>query len=249
MKYLREFLSITPFSLAVWRAAEAYTLSQAFENYKPQGPILDIGCGFGEFMSVFRQKIDGHMIDVGIDISQDEINLATNKGVYKKLVCGDARDLSMLRTQFNCVTAISVLEHIKNVDKVFAEVCKILRPGGLFIYTVPTTKLDSLLWKGLLHRVFLHHSLYSPKAWVDKSTHIGLEVKMVANTLTPAQLSYFEYGLTTAMFTQISRKMINRRLPFSPRIRIEILERFAQAKLKDGIPTETNILVVAQKPF
>ena len=67
-KYLRRFLSITPISVAVWRSVEAKYLA----TVKLNRPILDIGCGFGEFAQGFFDA----KIDVGIDIAAKDLAMA-----------------------------------------------------------------------------------------------------------------------------------------------------------------------------
>lgn len=249
MKYIKEFLEIAPFSHAVWRSAEAGVLSKAFTDFKPQPPFLDVGCGFGEFMGVFCREIRGGMVDVGIDISQRAINMVTKKDIYKKLICCDARDLSGLLNQFNSITAISVLEHINDVGRVFTEISKALKPGGYFIFTVPTAKLSSPLWRLLLHPVFSHKNLYSPQDWLNLAEISGFEIKQMIGTLSPKQLVAFEYGLPLALPTQLSLAILKKRLPFSLAPRVSFLEKLIKRNLVGDVISEVNILVVAQKPL
>ena len=73
--YFRKFLKVAPLSLAIWRSIEAYQLAKNSINYKR--PILDIGCGFGEFAGVFFNKT--------VDVNNfEQINefLLTNQVLY-----------------------------------------------------------------------------------------------------------------------------------------------------------------------
>ena len=47
--YLRGYLRVSPAALAVWRAIEAKHLA----TVELPRPLLDLGCGFGEFTGVF----------------------------------------------------------------------------------------------------------------------------------------------------------------------------------------------------
>ncbi|MBU2632814.1 class I SAM-dependent methyltransferase, partial [Patescibacteria group bacterium] len=127
-KYFRRFLKITPLSVAIWRAVEAGHLSK----YKLNTPVLDIGCGFGEFAKGFT---DGK-IDVGIDINARDLKAALKTKKYKKLILADARKLPFLDNTFNSIISISTFEHIKNPEKVFKECLRVLKPGGLLITTI-----------------------------------------------------------------------------------------------------------------
>ncbi|MCX6783821.1 MAG: class I SAM-dependent methyltransferase [candidate division WWE3 bacterium] len=246
MNFLQEFLKIAPYSLAVWRAGEAEAINQAYADFKPQGKILDIGCGFGEFMSVFSKVINGNKIDLGVDICQSDINEALKKNVYEKIICCDARDLHQIKDKYNTVLAVSVLEHISNVEKVFDQVQTVLNPGGYCIFTVPTNKLNSKLWTKLLHKTFKHVSLLSKEEWIKISENSGLTIRQVKGTISQKELTAFESGLITALVTQPSRWLFKKRLLISPEARLKTFEKVAVAAVADE-KMESNILVVAQK--
>ena len=76
MNYFKRYLRISPFSHALWRACEARSL----ESVKLKRPILDLGCGFGEFAGVFYES----SIEVGVDNSHLDIEKAGNIGKYKR---------------------------------------------------------------------------------------------------------------------------------------------------------------------
>ena len=116
-KYLRRFLSITPISVAVWRAVEAKYLA----TVKLNRPILDIGCGFGEFAQGFFDS----KIDVGIDIAVKDLAMARRCGKYKKLILADARYLPFKDGSFPSIFSISTLEHITKPRKVIKEAYRV----------------------------------------------------------------------------------------------------------------------------
>jgi len=100
--YFEKYLDIAPFSLALWRAVEAKELKLVKELTKYQRPILDIGCGFGEFSGVFFTST----IEVGIDISPNDLLKAAQGKTYKNLYVEDARKLSFSNKTFYTVISI-----------------------------------------------------------------------------------------------------------------------------------------------
>lgn len=96
-------------------------------DFPSNGFILDIGGG-GEGMI---GRLKGNSV-IAIDVSRQELEEAP--GGPLKIVM-DACDLKFLDASFNTVTAFFSLMYIKNMEdrrKVFAEVMRVLRPGGIF---------------------------------------------------------------------------------------------------------------------
>jgi 2-polyprenyl-6-hydroxyphenyl methylase/3-demethylubiquinone-9 3-methyltransferase len=108
--------------------------------------LLDVGCGGGilaeEFAKVGLQVtgIDpsGPSIDTACrHASQQGLSIAYQVGVGERIPFADA--------SFDYVSCCDVLEHVKNVDQVLAEISRVLKPNGVFFYdTVNRTWLSWL---------------------------------------------------------------------------------------------------------
>src|SRR5438128_1709911 len=107
-KYFRRYLAIAPLGLSLWRAVEAKHLSKV----KLKRPILDVGCGFGEFAEAFADE----PIDMGLDINSKHIYTASKTKKYKNLTIGDAGDMPFADNSFGSIFSISTLEHIERID-------------------------------------------------------------------------------------------------------------------------------------
>src|SRR5437867_1156813 len=108
-KYFRRYLDIGPLGLALWRSVEAKHLSRV----KLKRPILDIGCGFGEFAQAFADE----QIDMGIDNSSWDLYTASKTKKYKNLTLADAADLPFPDNTYASAFSISTFEHIQEADK------------------------------------------------------------------------------------------------------------------------------------
>lgn len=255
--YFSAFLDRAPLALAIWRASEA----KALEQVEVVPPVLDLGCGFGEFAGVF---FDAN-VDIGVDPSQADLARAEEAGKHALLIRGDARALPLPDGSVNTVLSNSVLEHITGPKRVLAEAFRVLRPRGIFAFTVVTSHMsDEMLlprtfnrigakriahmYATAYHRLFSHVSLHSKDAWVQMTRDAGFELVAVDNILTRKALLAFELLLLTAVPSQVTRTLAGRRLNLVPRpIRHAALRPFR--RLLDGNRDQlTNVLLVARKP-
>jgi O-antigen chain-terminating methyltransferase len=99
-------------------------------------PIVDIGCGRGEWLEVLRENgLDG----TGVDLNRINAAQCRERG----LVVAEGDALAYLRGlktgSIGAVTAIHVIEHLafRNVISLFDEVRRVLKPGAIAIFETP----------------------------------------------------------------------------------------------------------------
>jgi SAM-dependent methyltransferase len=99
--------------------------------------ILDIGCGYGNFV-YFLQR-EGYTGAMGVDLSAHQVEVGQRLGVLN-LQHGDACDLLRERVgEFDFISAVEVLEHIPKAQVLdfLGLVHAALRPGGRLVCEVP----------------------------------------------------------------------------------------------------------------
>lgn len=96
-----------------------------------KGDLLDIGCG--QKQEVFKNKVKKY---VGLDNSSTLKVNKTNE-VTEADVFGDATALPFKDKTFDCVTALSLIEHVPEPQKVIDEAYRVLKKGGIFAVTCP----------------------------------------------------------------------------------------------------------------
>lgn len=97
--------------------------------------LLDIGCGRGDYTIVLAEGFDE--VDA-IDVEPERLALLADSapvGVRTHFMSG--MDTTFADATFDMVTAIEVLEHVRDPTALFAEVSRILVPGGAFLLTTP----------------------------------------------------------------------------------------------------------------
>lgn len=64
----------------------------------------------------------------------DDVTLGAYKGAVQ---CQDVQELTYANDSFGVCTCTEVFEHVPNDLKGFREICRVLKPSGLFLFTVP----------------------------------------------------------------------------------------------------------------
>jgi SAM-dependent methyltransferase len=91
--------------------------------------VLDLGCGQG----VLERKIPKEMLYIGVDIAPTLIKkgqAATKNPEHKFFVADVTRPLKLPQTQFDLVTVILAIQDLKDVNALFQNCKKFLKPGG-----------------------------------------------------------------------------------------------------------------------
>jgi SAM-dependent methyltransferase len=101
--------------------------------------LLDVGCGNG---SICGQSLLRTYDYVGVDVSENAIAEARASGLSVRKI-DDASCLPFASGTFDAALCLEVLEHLFQPQLAVAEILRILRPGGVFISTVP----NAVYWR------------------------------------------------------------------------------------------------------
>lgn len=108
--------------------------------------VLEVGPGFGATTDVFRERV-ARLTAVEID-PKLAADLATRlESTNVTVIEGDATNLTFADDRFTGATCFSMLHHVPSVElqnRLFAEVARVLRPGGIFVATdsLPSADLE-----------------------------------------------------------------------------------------------------------
>ncbi|MCX8065955.1 MAG: ubiquinone/menaquinone biosynthesis methyltransferase [Candidatus Hydrogenedentes bacterium] len=104
-------------------------------NGKGDFVILDLGTGTGEVIRVFREYVGDSGLLVGIDMSENMLNVAKRK-------CGgclgenvfflmDAMYIGLVGSAVDAVTIAFGIRNVAEVDRCLEEIWRVLKPGGV----------------------------------------------------------------------------------------------------------------------
>jgi 2-polyprenyl-6-hydroxyphenyl methylase/3-demethylubiquinone-9 3-methyltransferase len=103
--------------------------------------LIDAGCGGGLLAPHLAGKGYRH---VGVDLRCSGLATAAAHGVEP--VCGDVTALPFATGCADVVAAGEILEHVTDLSATVAELCRVLRPGGLVVLdTVNATALSRFI--------------------------------------------------------------------------------------------------------
>jgi SAM-dependent methyltransferase len=161
-------------SESYWRAFELQKLDELRERIRFVEPVLEIGCGNGAFTSrLFKQ------IDDAVDIDARAVERARRTGTYLRVHHMDAGQMSFASGAYGTVFANCVLEHIPTLAHVLAESFRVLRPGGMFLATVPLVEMNNHLllrssrYAELRRNQLSHVNLFSHEQWIAAFRRAG----------------------------------------------------------------------------
>lgn len=95
--------------------------------------ILDLGCGAGIYAKILAKK--GAKVK-GIDISEEQIKIAKRENPKIEFRAGNAEKLPYKNKEFDIVLTALVLEHLKEWDKILAEIRRVLKKNGMFVFSI-----------------------------------------------------------------------------------------------------------------
>ncbi len=253
---LDRYLTWTPLALALFRSAEI----AHFSKVPLRRPVLDLGCGAGQFAALALQT----GIDVGLDISPGQLFQAARTGRYARLEWGDARCLPFADGQYRTVLSLSVLEHVRGPQAVLDETFRILEPGGCFAGTLVLADLhDHLflpslsrrlgvpalarLYCGVHDRVFRHVTLLSQAAWEALFSRAGFDLLVTRRVVSPQMTRWFDLLLVTAWPHCLARRFGWSGVWHPRWFRAAVRKLFLRLLETDGTEGST-LLFVARKP-
>jgi len=99
--------------------------------------LLDIGCGSGIFLKELESRCNNlHAIDMHrkMHLVQDMIK---KEKINANLAEGSVIDLPYDSKTFDCVVSVSVLEHIRELDRALNEIQRVAKSGAVIVLGFP----------------------------------------------------------------------------------------------------------------
>lgn len=172
--------------------------------------VLDVGCADGALVNAMEK---GGIDAYGVDISSYAIGLSPIK---ERLILADVEGTSLPFADkcFDLVTAIEVLEHLRNPEKVIFEISRILKPRGFFFMTSPSPMVERLRGKFIRlspswKKDNTHISVLSQAAWIKLLQRHGFK------QVSPSKHG-LEYSSLDALKNELIMKLFYEHIVFGP---------------------------------
>jgi len=167
LRFYQDYLPENGSSIKAWQRMMEPVFKKAanlIQQHKEKGELLDVGSGFGFFLSEMKKRgwevMGVEVSQKAMDYTRDVLGLTIHPGPLEKV--------GFSESHFDAVTVFYVIEHLPNPIVFLKECYRILKPGGLLLLRYPhTTPIKNLLhFFGINNRLYdlpAHLSDFSPK--------------------------------------------------------------------------------------
>jgi SAM-dependent methyltransferase len=186
-------------------AAGARAQSEMVKRNAKGGKVLEYGCADGRISLVYDRLADNAASFHGIDISDQAIEVARKTAISQgltncKFSVMDAENMTFRDSEFDMVFGRGILHHL-DLAKCFPEIARVLRPGGMAVFTEPLGHNPAL---NLFRKMTPH--LRTP----DEHPLLTSDLRLARAEFRGVACQFF--GLTTLLAVPFHRTRIGHRL-------------------------------------
>ncbi|XP_078354678.1 methyltransferase-like protein 27 [Oculina patagonica] len=117
--------------------------ADVYPNPRKDMKILDAGAGTGAIGEMLKAR--GYTNVDALDISQEMLNLAAPKNLYKKLICAPLKDTYMKEVEtaeYDVVLCAGTIVYGQVKPGALEQCARFVKPGGLFIFSIRVDSYD-----------------------------------------------------------------------------------------------------------
>jgi SAM-dependent methyltransferase len=177
----------------------------------PFTPFLEIGANAGHtsYLLCNRFEADGFALDISADALRHGVALMDRWGLRRAPVRlgGDAARLPFRDNSLRLVLAYQMLSQFTGVDRVFAEVRRVLAPGGVFLFA--EEPLRRMLSMRLYHSPYEHQM----RPWERRLFRFGLLGYLAQDVIGSRQEEVFGIEQNHGLDTHAWRRLVRRYFP------------------------------------
>jgi SAM-dependent methyltransferase len=174
----------------------------------PAARLLEVGSGSGRILSSIRAA-DPAIQLTGIDLSQEQTELARSTHPDIEFVCGNGESLPFADASFDYVIFFDYLEHIERPRASLAEMRRVLKPGG-FLHLVCPAERQSIY--GLSSWLFRRHFKETTAGHIQRFSRRELDQLVNETGLSICGRRYSYHLLGSLMDYTLFALMLNPRV-------------------------------------
>lgn len=247
-----------PYFRALLRAVE----SRFYQDLALPEPVLDVGCGDGHFAAM---ALDDRPPMIGVDPWWPPLRESARRRVYRAAIQSAGAALPFPSEHFASAISNSVLEHIPDLDPVLADVNRVLRPGGRFVFCVPSDNflpflsvsrgLRRLGLRGLgsvyerfFNRISRHYHTDDPQSWAERLHRAGFSIEQHWYYFSRGALATLEWGHYFGAPSVVAKKLTGRWVIAAARWNLWLTDRLVRRYYEEALPEQgAYLFFVARK--
>jgi malonyl-CoA O-methyltransferase len=209
--------------------------------------IVDLGCGAGAGAAALRRRFPRARV-VGVDLSHEMTRRARRAQRFwqrYECVCADACALPLAAESVDLVFCSLMLQHCDDPAFPFAEVQRVLRPGGLLLFcTLGPGTLQELreAWAGADDSPHLRNFADMPQL-ASAATHVGLAEPVMDRDLKVTHYARVADLVQELRANRVGRGLAARRRSLSgPGQWRRMVERYETLRSAAGIPASWELI-------
>lgn len=147
-------------------------------KYSPKGNLLDIGCGAGFFLDAAAEQ---GLSVYGVELSTEAASKTRQR--HKNIFNGPLENAKYQDSFFDVVAIFDLIEHVLDPDITIKEIHRIVKPGGLIIFTTPDisswhARIMGKYWYQINpHQHLFYFSPHTMKKILEKNGFTVVEIK------------------------------------------------------------------------
>lgn len=145
--------------------------------------VLDIGCGNGDALDVFKRYGGNKVETMGLDFNHQALELIIKRG--HKAIEGRIEQAKLPKSTFDIIYSSNVIEHVAEPAVMIEKVAESLKSGGVFLCETPNfNSLDARLfsssgyWGG--YHFPRHWTFFTAKTFTRIAEKVGLSVESIS---------------------------------------------------------------------
>ena len=248
-------------SLPAFRALLRAVEARFYRAIEIPEPILDLGCGDGDFTGVIFDE----PITAGIDPWWNPLQKSRRGGNYRLLTQAMGDKMPFPDESFASVISNSVLEHIPDIQPVLNEASRVLKTGGKLVITMPSDNFTKMLggaaafermglggladsYRNFFNGISRHAHTDGPQVWAERLAQAGFAIVRWQQYFSQDALRALEVGHAQGVPSAVLHALTGHWIMAPYERSLQMTEQWLRPLYEEPFPEQgAYIFFVAQK--